>query len=577
MTKSDFARVLEGIRRSFGEVSRPKLLAVLVTVTVCVIVLPSGPSMEEIFAAIANPKRESIYANTFGEFLVNKDEIFVYWPSFKNYMAVSLLSVLFSLKARGKSQFFVSVWLWVALCITLMDVGYANIYKSEINITFSALSNIIGGGIVAAICAFIFLICDGLRFRYDRFGFAISMAIAAISAFSLVAAIYVLYGIFFYTPSSYFKAEVSNPRAFFSSATDLDKAKAPFFGFTPSRASITRFEGAHKGPVVIKMKSLDPNPPLDLEIFVLRDCGLGWLGEWASGTPMATYQQVRSVSVQSDAPSDIRFRFSKPAMVDIPGSRRLMSWAPNAERELLAYPYRSFNRSRIRLLPDSSYVGQFSTSVIDVDEKKVLNRKERSIKIEIDKIITEIKLVPTEIFEEKADNSCHLVNSKNIVGNIAVSVVIKASASQNPLYIGDDGREVDVDVGVGDFWLYTEKSSESAIGHEGESKDIQIWGGLRKLIFGGKSIDIQNSEELLTVMGNVKVSSNEAGIFTIDGVADYAYLGDVRLNQTRWEMIGDEWRVWLIGGVCAALLAIVRFAWSYMNPRLRGDFDAVGP
>jgi hypothetical protein len=574
MIRDNLARTPGVIWRSLREIEHSKLLAVLVTAVVLAIALPSGPYMEQVFAAVANPKRESIYATTFGEFLVNKDEIFQYWPGFLEFLLISSLSVVLSLNAKTRKSFFVSVWVWLAISITLMDIAFANIYKIEINIAFSALSNTIGGGVLSGICAFVFVFCEDLEIESQKFKLFSSAAISSIAGISLISCVYLLHGALFYTPSNYFQVEVVKPRGFFSSSKGVDLDRGSFHGFAPDPKTIKSFEAFNKGPVAAKITSDDPNPPVDLDIYIFRDCDLGWLGERAVGAPVISFRQVRSVAIELDSLSDVRLRFSQPASARVYESNGLISWAPSPKEAFLAYPYRALDRSEIEFLPNGNYVAQFSTSVVHLDENEVLGTKKRNITIKVDDKSVSLNLIPKGKLNSNQKKSCSIVEPGDIIANLDVSILIKVQTKENPLYFGDNGRNIDIDFGFGDFWFFAHKQKDSRNGFEGEASDLQIWGGLRKITFGGKNIEIKNDNELLSLTGPSKVFSTEEGVYIIEGVADYAYLGSVRLNQTRWESIGDEWRVWLIGGVFAALLAILRFTWSYMSPRLRGDFGS---
>ena len=570
-----FKAVLSGFSLSMRHAHHGRLAAFALALTFFATVLPAGGNIQLVFEGIALPKRDTIYSNVFGEEFVDRKSVFIYWEVFGRSLAVVVASLLLAAGARNPANFFISLWIWSSILMTITDVLSALVEGYEVNMLLAIVSNFSGIAVLSAIGAIIYFLVEGYGRQEGIYGLFANAALGVIFGSIFVALISFANSTFLSPQTQYLRATISDPHAVFSITDGLDNdVRRKFMGLRPRGDFVNEATAFVGGPVVMTLGSEQPNNAYDLDLYFAKDCGLNWIGEQLPAEPVASFKEVRNFKLSVDNLSQVELRFAEGTSLQADIEEGLFSWMPRkTERELSQFAFETLRPVNLDFGRPANFSAQISTAVVDLDLEGNVSFEERTFALEVDGRKFKYVSRPEEPFVEDANATCSFDRSENNTAKVDASVFIRVSSRDNPLYMGSEGRSMLVEAGRGQFWLDSrsfEKFDDELLG---SASEIQIYDGIKDLQLGGRRIEIGEGHPVLFGAGDLVLSAYGETQFVLEGPAERVYLDNVRLNETRWESLSDEWKVWIVGGLAALFIGLLKIGHGFLRARFSDEFS----
>lgn len=536
-------------------------------------VLPVGPMTQELFQAITSTARDSIYANVFGEVLPSENYFSYYWNHLFPYSLIGISAAAISMKSRGAKNFLVNLWVWLATLLTASDVLFILFHDIEMDLLFSTFANVAGSSFAVAIVSTFVLVDVTGDDRQSPIFLLKSAALGGVLGLITIFVARYSYDLFLKPQTHFVRASVEKPHAFKASMSKDGVAQSDtartFYGIFPQGPAIKSVSGMLDGPLKINWTSAAPEGTRRVRVYMVSDCGLGWRGFKRLGVPLIDFDQARSVSVAAQTITSAQIRFSEKTYVRPELEGHVTSWpGKTAKAEGFSWAVRTTGKSSFSFDPRNDFDLQVTNPVIDLSEDGKVKFEKRKLVVSVDDRVIDLTAVPVHPYDGKKKVACENAKGSQIKAHVDVSVLIRVSGYEKSLYFGDEGQSFDLRGGRGQFWIFASDKDELDDTYLGRTEDLTIYEGVKSVIAGERKISVPSDHPTLYASGDINVTSIGNDRYRIEGEVKNGYLGDVRINRTRWEELPSEWKIGLLSALLAGIGATIRFLWPKIFTRL---------
>jgi hypothetical protein len=484
-------------------------------------------------------------------------------------LAVSVLAAL----QACKFNVLVSVAMSLFLGLTLIDVyfSYANDGLTIESFLTNFFANLIGGFILAILAVAMMEMMDHL---YQKFveGYLrtfVCVVFPAMFGLSLAYITYVGVSFFLYPLSVRIDLVLEKGSSGYI-AFDTKGSTPPDVGseyqIIPKHVTVDRVNFIGGDLANMSWTKVGAGAGFKVEVFGIRNCfnidSVEFLGD---AEPIVSDQDVHTVTIGGQTTGRRIDLFGDNVQLRVHGTPITAFWVSPGEgdRQTSIKQFLS-EQSRIEATSVGDLIMIFSGAAFDLkDEKVSIEPKDINVAIDGRKYVFVLVPEPADRSRKVECGAAKVIEAGE--GKIAIQdtafggVVLKISRVYGPKsYYNNIEHSISIDEGNG--WLTVPNISDRDLaGSISDAYFVAAETPQRSVAINGDSAEIPFGLTL-QAMGEFRVSYNDTGAMLVSGQASALWIGGQRRNDTKWELLGSEYKLALATAMLGLFLWFGRIA-----------------
>lgn len=553
-------------------------------------ILSVGPSLQATTFPVIDSQRAGIYQSVYNEEIADLPSLsgWLIQAFDSRFLTIAILSVVISLWAKNFKATMMLFGVSVAIGFSVFDVFIYLLFPHPQNSPFvtSMIANAVGGALAAGMWA-----CSVIMMRliweaakdFGNIGKAIAAAFPPI--FGIFVSSFVYYAVYIlYQPlPSRIELIASVPSS--GMFSQIPKAKsnktragaASPFDFVPDTATKSALLlDVPRGSILADWHALKDAPSVRVEVRAYGGCFFEKISELPKSKPIIVIPNTRQFAA-GFGPGYSKFYYEPETSAKYSVSVSELSFFDvdkSKDSKSLEVTHFLGKEEVISAENIGSYqFAQIAFLLSDSTEKKGKRplREMLAARTWSAKFGTEgyrVTVNPSLSITSKTKLKCHAIQSKDIMSgsdnsmqvmDIAVAFLVSVkpleSDSGNLSY---DGK---MQIKEANGWVHFEGIPIDEGGSNGgDLSMVAIWNNIAELSVDGEKLDVKKFDDV-TLRGELKGELLEGGALRISGEAETAWKSSRRLNFTKWERLGTEWKLAIVAGFFSTLFALFRFGW----------------